>query len=73
MNIIFIFKKINNRMCFLYLFYIYLFYEDVFWMVIIGQGATGYGTPSRKQNKKGMEDLGKGLNLDEVWHFSSQD
>jgi hypothetical protein len=23
--------------------------------------------------KKGMEDLGKGLNLDEVWHFSSQD
>jgi hypothetical protein len=40
-----------------------------FWMVIIGQCANGDGAPSRKQNKKGMEDLGKGLNLDEVWHL----
>jgi hypothetical protein len=40
-----------------------------FWMVIIGQCANGDGTPSRKQNKKGMEDPRKGLNLDEVWHL----
>jgi len=38
-------------------------------MVIIGQCANGDGTPSRKQNKKGMEDPRKGLNLDEVWHL----
>ncbi len=45
------------------------FMKMCFWMVIIGQCANGDGAPSRKQNKKGMEDPGKGLNLDEVWHL----